>query len=126
MRRKLTTLLFVDVVGSTALTERLEAEAAREVMLRFFEECSQVIAHYGGTTAKFIGDAVMAVFGLPATREDDAERALRAALALRRQLDEVVNLELSAAYGVELGIRMGVNSGVVVAGDAWSDEAMPL
>jgi class 3 adenylate cyclase len=126
MRRKLTTLLFCDVVGSTALAERLEAEAVREVMLRFYEECSQVIAQYDGMTAKFIGDAVLAVFGLPSTREDDAERALRAALALRRQLDEVVNVELAAAYGVELGIRMGINSGVVVAGEAWTDEALPL
>ena len=125
-RRKLTTLLFCDLVGSTALAERLEAEAVREVMLRFYEECSKVIARYDGTTAKFIGDAVMAVFGLPSTREDDAERALRAALALRRQLDEVVNVELAATYGVELGIRIGINSGVIVAGEASTVEAMPL
>lgn len=125
-RRKLTTLLFCDVVGSTALAESLEAEAVREVMLRFYEESSQIIAHHGGTTAKFIGDAVMALFGLPHTREDDAERALRTALALRRQLDEVVNVELEATYGVRLGVRMGINSGVIVAGEALTVEALPL
>ena len=70
-QRKVLTFLFCDVVGSTALGERLDPEALRHVMRRYFDEISAIVGRHGGTVEKFIGDAVMAVFGLPQVREDD-------------------------------------------------------
>ena len=79
--RKPVTILFTDVAGSTALGERLEPEAVRGVMLRYFGTASAVVERHGGTVEKFIGDAVMAVFGVPVALEDHAARAVRAALS---------------------------------------------
>ena len=80
------TVLFCDVTGSTALGERLDPESLREVMRRFFGAARKVIEQHGGTVEKFIGDAVMAVFGVPVLHEDDALRAVRAAVGLRDAL----------------------------------------
>ena len=77
------TILFCDVTGSTALGERLDPEALRRVMRRYFDEMSAIVERHGGTVEKFIGDAVMAVFGIPTVREDDALRAVRAAAEIR-------------------------------------------
>jgi class 3 adenylate cyclase len=96
------TVLFCDVTGSTALGERLDPEALRVVMARYFETARAAIERHGGSVEKFIGDAVMAVFGVPAVREDDALRAVRAAVELRD--------------AVEIEVRIGVNTGPVVAG----------
>src|SRR5207247_3576938 len=115
-RRKTVTLLFCDVSGSTALGERLEAESVREVMLRYFDEMRVVIERHSGTVEKFIGDAVMAVFGIPRAHEDDALRAVRAARGMQRALAEL-NDELERAWGVRLENRTGVNTGEVVVGD---------
>src|SRR5205807_4511188 len=79
-RRKTATLLFCDVSGSTVLGERLETEAVREVMLRYFDEMRAAVERHSGVVEKFIGDAVMAVFGVPVAHEDDALRAVRAAV----------------------------------------------
>ena len=84
--RKTVTILFCDVTGSTALGERLDPEALNRVMTRYFEAMREPIERHGGTVEKFIGDAVMAVFGVPHVREDDALRAVRAADDMRQTL----------------------------------------
>jgi class 3 adenylate cyclase/tetratricopeptide (TPR) repeat protein len=114
--RRTVTVVFADVADSTPLGERLDAESVRHVMSRFFEQMSEVLERHGGTVEKFIGDAVMAVFGMPELHEDDALRAVRAATELRVALASL-NAELEDEFGVHIGIRVGVNSGEVVAGD---------
>ena len=113
--RKVVTVLFCDVTGSTALGERIDPESLRRVMARYFETAKAIVERHGGTVEKFIGDAVMAVFGVPAVHEDDALRAVRAAAELRDGLGEL-NDELEAGYGTRLELRMGVNTGEVVTG----------
>jgi hypothetical protein len=100
-QRKVVTVLFTDLVGSTALGERFDPETIRAVLTRYFEMVRTVIEEHGGTVEKFIGDAAMAVFGIPTVREDDALRAARAALELQRRL-RTLNAELSARWGIEL------------------------
>jgi class 3 adenylate cyclase/tetratricopeptide (TPR) repeat protein len=115
--RKTVTVVFSDLKGSTSLGETLDSEALREVMTRYFEEMKTVLESHGGTIEKFIGDAVMAVFGLPRVHEDDALRAVRAAAETRVALARL-NDELQRLYGVQLVNRTGVNTGEVVSGDA--------
>ena len=114
--RRTVTVLFADVADSTPLGERLDPEALRQVMSRWFERMSEVLVRHGGTVEKFIGDAVMAVFGIPELHEDDALRAVRAATELRGALAKL-NDELERELGVHIGIRVGLNTGEVVAGD---------
>ena len=121
-RRKTVTVLFCDVSGSTALGERLETEAVREVMLRYFDEMRMAIEHHSGTVEKFIGDAVVAVFGVPLAHEDDALRAVRAAAEMLGRL-EALNDELESRFGSRIGLRIGINTGEVVAGDPGAGEA---
>jgi class 3 adenylate cyclase/tetratricopeptide (TPR) repeat protein len=104
-QRKVVTILFCDVVGSTALGESTDPEALRGRMSRYFEDLRRIIERHGGTVEKFVGDAVMAVFGIPTAREDDALRAARAAAEMR-----------TAISGHGLEARIGVNTGEVVAG----------
>src|SRR5439155_20993546 len=113
--RKVVTVLFCDVTGSTALGERIDPESLRQVMSRYFETAQTIVERHGGNVEKFIGDAVMAVFGVPAVHEDDALRAVRAADELRGSLGEL-NDELERSYGTRLELRMGVNTGEVVTG----------
>jgi class 3 adenylate cyclase/tetratricopeptide (TPR) repeat protein len=113
--RKTVTVLFADVVGSTALGEGLDPEALRRVMARHFDVARSCLERHGGTVEKFIGDAVMAVFGVPTAHEDDALRALRAAAELRDSLT-ILNQELERDFGVSLQLRTGVNTGEVVTG----------
>ena len=94
-QRKTVTVLFCDVSGSTALGERLDPESFRQVMRRYFETARRVIESHGGTAEKFIGDAVMAVFGVPVLHEDDALRAVRAAAALGEEI-AVLNTGMGA------------------------------
>jgi class 3 adenylate cyclase/tetratricopeptide (TPR) repeat protein len=115
--RKVVTVLFCDVSGSTALGERIDPESLRRVMARYFETAKTIVERHGGTVEKFIGDAVMAVFGVPTVHEDDALRAVRAADELRDGLVEL-NDELESGYGTRLELRMGVNTGEVVTGTA--------
>jgi class 3 adenylate cyclase len=98
--RKTVTVLFSDVVGSTALGEALDPEAFRGILARYFDEVRRVLESHGGRLEKFIGDAVVAVFGVPVAREDDALRALRAAIAIRERLGELNDgFERSLAFG---------------------------
>ena len=114
--RKTVTIVFSDLKGSTAIGERLDAEALHEVKERYFEAMAAEIVRHGGKVEKYIGDAIMAVFGLPRTHEDDALRAVRAAVGMQRALTRV-NADLQARYGVTLANRTGVNTGEVVAND---------
>ena len=110
--RKLVTVLFADIVGSTALGASHDPEVVRRTLSRAFGEVRQVLETHGGTVEKFIGDAVMAVFGIPQTHDDDADRAVRAAFALR---DRIAARNADGRFALEL--RIGVNSGQVVTGD---------
>jgi class 3 adenylate cyclase/tetratricopeptide (TPR) repeat protein len=114
--RRTVTVLFTDVADSTPLGERLDPESLRRVMSSFFEQMSAVLERHGGTVEKFIGDAIMAVFGIPELHEDDALRAVRAATELRLELSKL-NEELGRDLGERIGIRVGINTGEVVAGD---------
>src|SRR5438128_2362509 len=114
--RKTVTIVFSDLKGSTAMAERLDSEAVREVMSRYFDEMRDALERHGGKIEKYIGDAIMAVFGLPRLHEDDALRAVRAATEMRERL-AALNDELMERWGVTVGNRTGVNTGEVVAGD---------
>ena len=123
--RRVTSVLFADLVGFTALSESRDQEDVRELLTRYFTECEQVVARYGGVVEKFIGDAVMAVWGVPTAHEDDAQRSVRAGLEL---------VSVVTAIGTEVGVpglalRCGIVTGEVavtigatnqgmVAGDA--------
>ncbi|MBB2892567.1 adenylate/guanylate cyclase domain-containing protein [Flexivirga oryzae] len=110
--RKHVVILFVDIVGSTSLGESLDPEALRAGLARYFDAVSRIVWKYGGTVEKFIGDAVMAVFGVPATREDDALRAVRAATDIHAAMHELSG-RMRAQLGQRLRVRVGVNSGEV-------------
>src|SRR5262249_51742003 len=114
-KRKTVTVLFCDVTGSTALGERLDPESFRQVMARYFDAARAVIEEHGGTVEEVIGDAVMAVFGVPVLHEDDALRAVRAAAGLREEI-AVLNTELETEFGATVSVRTGVNTGPVVTG----------
>ncbi|RMI27663.1 adenylate/guanylate cyclase domain-containing protein, partial [Streptomyces triticirhizae] len=117
-QRKMITALFCDLVGSTELSGVLEPETLRAVVLRYFEAMRAGVEARGGTVEKFIGDAVVAVFGVPRVREDDARRAAAAALDMIAAL-KPLNEELAAEVGSTLEVRIGVNSGeVVTSGEA--------
>jgi class 3 adenylate cyclase/tetratricopeptide (TPR) repeat protein len=115
--RKTVTVVFCDLKGSTSLGEKLDSESLREVLSVYFAGMRQVLERHGGTVEKYIGDAIMAVFGLPRLHEDDALRAVRAAFEMRAALRDL-NVRLQATWGVSLENRTGVNTGEVVAGDA--------
>ena len=120
--RKTVTVVFSDVIDSTPLGEALDAESYRRMLSRYFIEVSRVLEHHGGTVEKFIGDAVMAVFGIPVVHEDDALRAVRAVTELREAL-HALNEDLRAEFGMELRVRTGINTGEVVAGDPAEGQA---
>jgi class 3 adenylate cyclase len=113
--RKLVTILFTDVTGSTSLGEQLDPESLRGVMTRYYDVGRSAVEAHGGTVEKFIGDAVMAVFGVPQVHEDDALRGVRAALELRDKV-ETLNDELESRFGVRLSLRTGVTTGEVFVG----------
>jgi class 3 adenylate cyclase len=108
MERKLATILFADLVGSTALGDELDPERTRDLLERFYDAMEAEIALGGGTVEKFIGDAVVAVFGAPTAQEDHAERALQTALWMLERLQDI--------FADRLALRIGVNSGEVVVG----------
>ena len=122
--RRLVSVLFADLVGFTPLSETRDAEDVRELLSRYFDTCSRIISLYGGTVEKFIGDAVMAVWGTPTATEDDAERAVRAALDLVAAVSalgqEVGEEGLRAQAGVltgEAAVTIGAEGQGMVAGD---------
>ncbi len=109
--RRVVSVLFADVVGSTAIGMSHDPELVRGLMARHFERMKAIAETHGGTVEKFIGDAVMVVFGVPRLHEDDAERAVRAALLMRETVDDQ-----GRDASVRLALRIGVNTGEVVAG----------
>ena len=111
--RKTVTIVFCDVTESTALGESLDPETLQAVMGRYFSAMRAALEEHGGTVEKFIGDAVVAVFGIPVVHEDDALRAVRAAVAMRTALTEL-NRELHRDRGVSLSVRTGINTGEVI------------
>src|SRR4029450_9515264 len=114
--RKVVTVVFCDLAGSTSLGEKLDPELTPQLITRYFPAMREALERHEGTVEKFIGDAVMAVFGVPTVREDDALRALRAAVDMRSALGEL-NEQLEQRWGVRLQARTGVNTGEVIAGD---------
>jgi class 3 adenylate cyclase/tetratricopeptide (TPR) repeat protein len=114
--RKTVSIVFCDLAGSTALGERLDPEPLRELMGTWYEEMRLAVERHGGTVEKFVGDAVMAVFGLPRAHEDDALRAIRAALEMQSGVGRL-NTSLAGRDLPELRVRIGINTGEVVIGD---------
>jgi class 3 adenylate cyclase/predicted ATPase len=114
-RRQLT-VMFCDLVGSTALSTKLDPEDMREVITSFQDKCRQAIRQYGGFIARYMGDGMLVYFGYPQAHEDDAERAVRAGLAIVRSMAEL-NVEIGKRYEVVLAVRVGVATGLVVVGD---------
>jgi class 3 adenylate cyclase/tetratricopeptide (TPR) repeat protein len=108
--RRVLSILFADLIGSTPLTNRLDPEPMRRIIAEYFSAMREEVERHGGIVEKFIGDAVMAVFGLPATHEDDPERAVRAAVAMQQRMP-ALNVRLDA----DLHIRIGISTGEVVA-----------
>src|SRR5215216_7628353 len=123
--RKTITVLFCDLVGSTALGERLDPESTQRVLGQYFQRVREVLERHQGTVEKYVGDAVVGVFGVPRLHEDDALRAVRAAIELAAALAEL-NKELERDWGVTLQLRTGVNTGEVVAGSAAAGSALVL
>ncbi len=111
--RKVVTVLFADLTGSTELATSMDAEDLRPVLTAYFTAMADEIERHGGTVQKYIGDAIVAVFGVPVAHEDDPERAVRAAIAMHERMPGL-NAELQATRGVELRMRIGVNTGEVV------------
>jgi class 3 adenylate cyclase len=121
--RKVVTVLFADLVGFTGRSERMDVEDVRGTLAPYHALLREQLEHYGGTVEKFIGDAVMALFGAPVTHEDDAERAVRAALSIRAAIDRLNEWE----PGLDLHVRVGVNTGealVVLGADAGRGEGV--
>jgi class 3 adenylate cyclase len=113
--RRVVTVLFADLAGSTALAERIDPEELRVLQGELFALVNAEVERFGGLSEKFVGDAVLAVFGVPLAHDDDAERAVRAALAVRDRFPQLAR-DVQLRHGVEIGLRIGVNTGEVVAG----------
>ena len=109
------TVVFADLSGYTAVAERMDPEAVKSLVDRALRRLGEEVDRFGGRVDKYIGDNVMAVFGAPIAHEDDAERAVRAALGMQDAMAEI-NESLGATHGVNLALRVGVNTGEVVAG----------
>ncbi len=115
--RKLVTVMFADISGFTAMSEKMDPEAVRNTMNACFECLVPVLGRYGGTVDKFIGDEIMALFGAPVAHENDPERAVRAALEMKAALNS-----FNAKRGTDLGIHFGINTGLVLAGHVGSQD----
>jgi class 3 adenylate cyclase/tetratricopeptide (TPR) repeat protein len=113
--RRVVTILFADLAGSTALGEQLDPEDVRDLQGNLFELVNREVERFGGTTEKFVGDAVLAVFGIPRAHEDDPERAVRAGLAAQERFRTFAG-SVRDRFGGDVGLRIGVNTGEVVAG----------
>ncbi len=114
--RKVVTVLFADLTGSTALEERMDAESVRSVLDRFYAAMRAEVERHGGRVVKFTGDGAMAAFGVPEVHEDDAARAVDAALSMREEL-----VELASDLALELSLKVGINTGEVVVSDTDED-----
>jgi class 3 adenylate cyclase len=114
-RRQLT-VMFCDLVGSTALSERFDPEDLREIIRTYQETCARVIAQYAGYVAKYMGDGILVYFGYPQAHEDDAKRAVRAGLGIVEAITKIGENN-SIALSVKLSVRVGISTGPVVVGD---------
>ena len=114
--RRRVTILFADLSGYTAVSERLDPEAVREVADRSLRRLTAKVDRFGGTIDKYIGDNVMAIFGAPVAHEDDPERAVRTGMAMQAAMDEI-DADLGPRHGVRFELRVGVNTGEVLAGE---------
>ena len=121
--RKQVTVLFADVSGFTSLSERLDPEDVHGLMNRAFELMLDEVHRYEGTVNQFLGDGIMALFGAPIAHEDHAQRAVHAALGIRRRLDELRD-ELQRRRGIIFQVRQGLNTGLVVVGTIGTDLRM--
>lgn len=119
--RKVVSIVFADITGSTELGVRVDPESVRRLLTRYFAVMKRALEHHGGTVEKFIGDAVMAVFGIPVLHEDDALRAVRAANEMR---ERVAALNDEVGTGAAILLRVGVNTGEVVAGDPTTGQTL--
>ncbi len=119
--RKQVTVLFSDLTGFTALSERLDPEETREIMNRVFGLAAEIVARYNGRIEKFIGDAMMAIFGVPVAHEDDPVRAVRAALELHEAV-AALSPQVQARTGTPIALHSGVNTGLVVTGELQFDQ----
>ncbi|MGH2782323.1 MAG: adenylate/guanylate cyclase domain-containing protein, partial [Thermoleophilaceae bacterium] len=117
--RRLVTVLFADFVGFTTLAEELDPEILQETVSQIFEDLAEEALAYDGTIEKFIGDAIFVVFGAPVAHEDDPQRALRCAIGMHRVFADH-GARLRKERGVELGLRIGIHTGLVVAGNVRS------
>ena len=115
-QRRQLTVMFCDLVGSTALSTRLDPEDLRELMRAFQDRCAGAVSRFGGFVARYMGDALLVYFGYPRTREDEPERAVRAGLDIVRSIAEL-DCDVSGAQDVECAVRIGIATGVVVVGD---------
>jgi class 3 adenylate cyclase/tetratricopeptide (TPR) repeat protein len=122
-RRKLATVVFCDLSRSTELSEQLDVEPLRELSLRYYAEMRSAVAAHGGTVEKFAGDSVVALFGIPTAHEDDALRAIRAAIDMRRRV-AALDAEYGRRFGVRLEVHIGLATGEVAAGPAGEDEPL--
>lgn len=118
--RRTITLMFCDVTGSTAAAETLDPEAWAQIMGGAFDRFFAPIERYGGTVARLLGDAILAYFGAPIAHEDDPERAVLAGLAILESIEPYA-AEVRAKHGIEFGVRVGINTGLVVVGDLGTD-----
>jgi class 3 adenylate cyclase len=118
--RKQVTVLFSDLSGYTAMTEKLDPEEVKEIMGRIFGEIAQVVTKYEGVIEKFIGDAVMAIFGVPKVHEDDAVRAIRTAKEIQEIVD-AISTQFEDRVGTRLSMHTGINTGLVVTGQVDQD-----
>ena len=114
-RRQLT-VLFCDVVGSTALSARLDPEDLRDVVRAYQRTCAEVIQRFDGYIAQYLGDGLLVYFGYPQAHEDDAQRAVRAGLGMVEALG-TLNTQLAQEKGVRLAVRIGIHTGLVVVGE---------
>src|SRR3954452_6333597 len=121
--RQIVSGMFADVERFTSLSERIDPESLQQVMSRFIAEMRRIIVHHGGTIEKLMGDAIMAVFGVPVIHEDDANRAARCALEMRAALD-ALNDDFESRWGELVGIHTGNNSGEVMVRPG--DDAQPV
>src|SRR5687767_676058 len=123
--RRIVSVLVADVVGSTAIAEKLGPERSKFLIDEVMRIMTEQVRRFDGTVAQLVGDEMLAFFGVPVSHEDDAERALRAALAIQRALAQY-SQEVEAAYEVVLSVRIGVNTGPVVVGVEGEDGYDPL
>src|SRR5690349_10383910 len=121
--RRVITMLFCDVKGSTAAAEKVDPETWTEIMNGIFGYMIRPIYKYEGTVPRLMGDAILAFFGAPIAHEDDPQRAVLAALEIQEEIKEYVE-EIRSTYGLEFGLRVGINTGLVVVGAIGSDLRM--